>query len=73
MKTASEVARQLGLRPRVISDMFYNRQVDTSRCTFLAGCWLIPDDYADEVARIALERQQRADARKQLRSAAATS
>lgn len=73
MKTVSQIAKQFGLRPRTISDLFYHRLLDTSRCTFLAGCWLVPDDYCAEVGRIATERQEKAAERKQRRSAAATS
>jgi hypothetical protein len=41
----SEVARQIGARPKDISDLFYQRKLDDKRCPIVGGRRLIPDDY----------------------------
>ncbi len=48
--TVSEVARQLAdrfphLRPRDISDLFYQRRLEDRRCPVVGGRRLIPRDY----------------------------
>jgi hypothetical protein len=50
--TVSEVARQMGVPPRVISDLFYRRRLDDARCPILGGRRLIPSDYLSEVERV---------------------
>ena len=37
-----EVARQLGVRPRDISDLFYARRLDDARCPIIGGRRRIP-------------------------------
>jgi hypothetical protein len=41
----SEVARQIGARPKDISDLFYQRKLDDKRCPIVGGRRLIPEDY----------------------------
>jgi hypothetical protein len=41
----SEVARQIGARPKDISDLFYQRRLDDERCPIVGGRRLIPVDY----------------------------
>jgi len=48
-KSISDLARELGCRPRDISDLFYARKLDESRCHRLAGRTLIPVDYVPAV------------------------
>jgi len=54
-KTASEIARELGCRPRDISDLFYARKLDDSRCPIIAGRRVIPPEYIAEVRRVLVE------------------
>jgi hypothetical protein len=41
----SEAARQIGVAPRAISDLFYARRLDDERCPVVGGRRLIPLDY----------------------------
>ena len=54
--TISELARRLGCRPRDISDLFYGRALDDSRCPIVSGRRLIPSDYVPDVKRVLAER-----------------
>ncbi len=54
-KTASDIARELGCRPRDISDLFYARKLDDSRCPIIAGRRVIPAEYVPEVRRVLTE------------------
>ncbi len=45
----SEVARRLGVRPRDISDLFYQRRLDDARCPIVGGRRLIPADYISDI------------------------
>jgi hypothetical protein len=47
----SEVARQIGARPRDISDLFYQRKLDDQRCPVVGGRRLIPEDYLETIQR----------------------
>jgi hypothetical protein len=58
LKTISDLARELGCRPRDISDLFYARKLDESCCQSAGGRRLIPPDYQSVV------RQALADAGK---------
>jgi hypothetical protein len=41
----SEVARRLGVPPRAVSDLFYQRKLDDARCPIVGGGRLIPEAY----------------------------
>jgi hypothetical protein len=41
----SQVARHFGVKPRDISDAFYQRLLDDTRCPIVGGRRLIPTDY----------------------------
>lgn len=43
--TVSEVARQVGARPRDISDLFYQRLLSDEKCPIIGGRRIIPPDY----------------------------
>ena len=58
----SEVARRLGARPKDISDLFYLRRLDGSRCPIVGGRRLIPVEYLPEIER-ALRQCGRLEAR----------
>jgi hypothetical protein len=45
----SAEAERLGLPPRVISDLFYARKLDTKRCPIIGGRRLIPVEYRAEL------------------------
>ncbi len=45
----SEVARRIGARPKDISDAFYRRLLDDTRCPIIGGRRLIPLDYVATV------------------------
>jgi hypothetical protein len=47
--TVSDLARRLRVAPRFISDLFYARRLDDSRCPIVGGRRLIPADYISEV------------------------
>lgn len=50
--TVSDVARRLGVNPRLISDLLYQRKLDESRCSVVGGRRLIPEDYVPEIAKV---------------------
>ena len=45
----SQLARQWGIAPRHISDLFYARRLDDSRCPIVCGRRVIPADYVPVV------------------------
>ena len=45
----SEVARQLDVAPRVLSDAFYQRVLADKRCPIVCGRRTIPIDYVPEI------------------------
>jgi hypothetical protein len=47
----SEIGRQIGARPRDISDLFYQRKLDDQRCPVVGGRRLIPEDYLETIQR----------------------
>ena len=48
----SDVARRLGVAPRVISDLFYQRVLDDSACPVVCGRRIIPEAYVSEIERV---------------------
>jgi hypothetical protein len=50
--SVGEAADELSVRPRLLSDMFYGRQLNTERCPVVAGRRLIPRDYLPEIAEV---------------------
>ena len=53
----SEVARRFGVRPRDISDLFYQRRLSDEVCPVVGGRRLIPLDYLPEIEAALRERQ----------------
>jgi hypothetical protein len=53
---ASSLSRKLGCRPRDISDLFYSRILDESRCPVFQGRRLIPPDYIPVVEQTLRDR-----------------
>jgi len=51
----SEVARRIGANPRDITNAFYQRQLDDTRCPIVGGRRLIPPDYIPEIERVLRE------------------
>ena len=47
--SVSEAARQLGARPRDISDLFYRRELRDDLCPIVGGRRLIPEGYLDMI------------------------
>jgi hypothetical protein len=47
--TVGEIARLHNVPPRVISDAFYSRKLDDSRCIIAGGRRLIPRAYVPDV------------------------
>lgn len=45
----SDVARRLGVSPRVVSDLFYQRRLDDSRRVLVGNQRLIPEEYLPQV------------------------
>jgi hypothetical protein len=56
--TVSEVARQNGVPPRVISDLFYARRLDDRLCPIVGGRRLIPTHYVPTIAKVLRELQK---------------
>jgi hypothetical protein len=54
--TVGQVAQQLGVPPRVISNMLYNRTLDADRCRIVAGRRCVPADYVPSIAAILRDR-----------------
>jgi hypothetical protein len=52
----SELARQFGVPPRVISDLFYQRVLDDAACPIVTNRRLIPAAYVDTVEQVLRER-----------------
>ena len=52
LRTVSEVAQEIGCRPRDISDAIYSRRVDTADCPIVGGRRLIPSSMIAEFRRI---------------------
>jgi hypothetical protein len=48
----SEVARRFGVRPRVISDLFYQRKLSDTRCPVIGGRRIIPADYVPVIEEL---------------------
>jgi hypothetical protein len=44
-RTVSDVSRRLSVRPRDISDLFYQRALNDAVCPVIGGRRLIPSDY----------------------------
>ena len=55
-RAVSDVARQLGVAPRMISDLFYQRVLNDVICPVMGGRRIIPDHYVIEIERILRER-----------------
>ena len=60
--TVSEVARDIERRsgqtvpPKVISDLFYKRQLSDAQCPIHGRVRLIPEEYVAEIERILCDR-----------------
>jgi len=52
----SEIAREVGCRPRDISDLLYARLLPDHDCPIIGGRRLIPDDLIPEIRRLLSER-----------------
>jgi hypothetical protein len=52
----SGVARQLGVPPPIISNLFYRRVLSDQSCPVVDGRRLIPADYIGEIERVLRER-----------------
>jgi hypothetical protein len=52
---ATQLATQIDVAPRLISDLFYSGKLDRSRCPIIAGRRLIPEDYVLVVERVVRE------------------
>ena len=49
LRTITELAREWGCAPRILSDAFYGRHLDESRILLVGGRRLIPADYVPEI------------------------
>jgi hypothetical protein len=52
----TELADKFGVSPKRISDLFFRRELDPTKCIVKAGRKLIPENYLPQVER-ALKRQ----------------
>lgn len=55
-QSISDIARLVGLPPRLLSDLFYQRVLDDARCPIVAGRRIIPEDYVPEIVKVLRER-----------------
>ena len=58
-KFVSEIAREVGCRPRDISDLFYGRHLPDDKCPVVAGRRLIPAELVPEIQRLLSEKKDR--------------
>lgn len=54
--SVTEVAEQIGCRPRDISDLFYQQLLDDRQVLKVAGRRAIPSTYVPEIRRVLAER-----------------
>ena len=54
--TISSLARKHGIRPREISDLFYQRKLSDKRCPIVDGRRLIPESYVGKIESLLRER-----------------
>jgi hypothetical protein len=54
--TVSDVARQYGVPPRVVSDLFYQRVLSDGVCPVVGGRRLIPASYIPVIEAVLLAR-----------------
>ena len=54
--SVSETAREIGARPRDISDLYYRRILDDAICPIIANRRLIPRSYVPTVREVLAER-----------------
>lgn len=52
----SDVARQLGAKPKTISDLLYQRELSDDLCPIVGGRRLIPRSYLPTIQQILIER-----------------
>jgi hypothetical protein len=50
--STGEVARECGVPPRLISDLFWTGKLDERRCRTVGGRRAIPVDYVSEIREI---------------------
>jgi hypothetical protein len=52
----SQAADELGVKPRVISDLLYARDLELNRCPVFAGRRVIEKNYLPALRRVLVER-----------------
>ena len=52
----SEVARKFGVPPKMISQLFYGRELSDDICPVVGGRRIIPDHYLGEIERLLRQR-----------------
>jgi hypothetical protein len=66
----SEAARRLGVPPRTISDLFYQRKLDGSKCPVMGGrLRVIPEEYLEVIRRVLAREDRRRSEEKARREA----
>jgi hypothetical protein len=56
--SVSEAARELGEKPKTLSDLFYQRELSNDLCPIVGGRRLIPRSYLPTIRQILIERGQ---------------
>ncbi|MCA9069914.1 MAG: hypothetical protein KDA84_13365 [Planctomycetaceae bacterium] len=56
LRSVGQVARELSIPPRILSDLFYSHHLDNNRCPVVGGRRLIPNDYLPELEEVLRER-----------------
>jgi hypothetical protein len=49
--TVGDIAKRYNVSPPVITNLFYYRKLDVSRCPIVGGRRLIPEDYVETVEK----------------------
>jgi hypothetical protein len=57
--TVSEVARHFGVRPRDISDLFYQRSLSDEQCPVVGGRRIIPPEYLPAIEAMLRLRERK--------------
>lgn len=59
--TTMEVARQLGVLPRIIADFFYQGRLDEKECPSIGGRRIIPASYVPTIRKVLQKAGKLAD------------
>jgi hypothetical protein len=50
------VAKHFGIKPKVLSDLLWRREIDPDRCPLIGRTRAIPVDYLPDIRRVLVEK-----------------